>query len=266
LPYFSSLRGAVAINALFIQLFSFFLIFLFRILLWKTLDIASSTFLAALIQGLFAAIISRWYGLALWWLPIQLLFAPALVAMLWLEWPSWIFLLVFLLMQSVFWSTYRTQVPLYLSGPLVWHAVMQNLPARSLNMIDVGSGVGGLVLDLAKRRPDSMFSGIEMAPLPWLVSVLRGRSTGSRAHFLRGDYHVLDFAAYDVVFAYLSPAAMPSLWNKAMAEMQAGSFLISYEFPIPGQPADAVVQPIHDGPNLYIWRKNESPSTIISIE
>jgi predicted O-methyltransferase YrrM len=51
---------------------------------------------------------------------------------------------------------------------------------------------------------------------------------------MRGDYGRLDFADYDVVFAYLSPAAMPALWSKARAEMRPGTLLLSYEFPIPG--------------------------------
>ncbi|GAA4034643.1 class I SAM-dependent methyltransferase [Actimicrobium antarcticum] len=256
MPFISSVLSAPAIRALCLQFLSFFVVALSQILLWKLAGIAWPILVAAFMQGVLAAALSRWCRLAPWWLPMQLLFAPALVTMLWLHWPSWIFMLVFLLLLGVFWSTYRTQVPLYFSGPRVWHAVTQILPERPLRMIDVGSGIGGLVLDLARHRPDSRFSGIELAPLPWLVSVLRARWQRSTACFLRGDYHALDFAAYDVVFAYLSPAAMPALWTKAMAEMTAGSLLMSYEFAIPGKPADAVLQPVTDGPKLFVWRKN----------
>jgi predicted O-methyltransferase YrrM len=53
----------------------------------------------------------------------------------------------------------------------------------------------------------------------------------------------LDFAQFDVVFAYLSPAAMPELWKKAQREMRPGSLLISYEFPIEGVEPNLIVCP-----------------------
>jgi hypothetical protein len=55
------------------------------------------------------------------------------------------------------------------------------------------------------------------------------------------------------VFAYLSPAAMPALWQKARREMRPGSLLLSHEFPIPGKEADLVLRP-QGGAALYGWR------------
>jgi len=76
----------------------------------------------------------------------------------------------------------------------------------------------------------------------------------SRGHFVRGDYESLDLGNYDVVFAYLSPAAMPALWRKATAEMAAGALLISHEFSIPGIEPDRIVHPAEGEPPLYVWR------------
>jgi SAM-dependent methyltransferase len=136
----------------------------------------------------------------------------------------------------------------------VWDAVERQLPrGRPLRVIDIGSGLGGLVLELARRRPESGISGIELAPLPWLASVLRARFARSRARFLRGDYEQLDFAAYDAVFAYLSPAAMSALWRKAAAEMRPGAMLMSYEFGIVEKAPDLCIAPQGGGPSLYIW-------------
>jgi hypothetical protein len=261
LPYslFASLK-APAVRALVLQLLSFFIVVIGAIVLWKTTGWALSILLLAILQGLVAALLSHWRDLATWWLPIQLLFAPALVLVLGWQLPPWIFLLAFLLMLSLYWSTYRTQVPLYLSGPRVWQAVSELLPARPLRGIDIGSGLGGLVLDLAERRPDSEFSGIELAPLPWLLSLLRARLRGTSASFLRGDYQLLDFSRFDIVFAYLSPVAMSPLWIKFQAEMPVGALLVSYEFAIEGQAADEIHYPIKDGPCLYLWRKRSFES------
>ena len=157
-------------------------------------------------------------------------------------------------MLLLYWSTFRTQVPYYPSGRRVWEAVARQLPAdRPLRIIDIGSGLGGLVLDLARRRPDCELSGIELAPLPWLASSLRATLSGSRARFLRGDYETLNFGNYDVVFAYLSPAAMGGLWRKAAREMRPGSVLLSYEFAIAEREPDRRVVTTDSRKILYVW-------------
>jgi cyclopropane fatty-acyl-phospholipid synthase-like methyltransferase len=126
-------------------------------------------------------------------------------------------------------------------------------PERPARVIDIGSGLGGLVLALARRRPDCEVSGIELAPLPWLLSRLRARLAGSRAHFIRGDYNGLDFGRYDLVFAYLSPAAMGALWRKAEAEMKPGSVLVSYEFIIADREPDRRIVTTGSRKILYLW-------------
>lgn len=252
---FPTLLRAPAFRALLLQCLSFFLVVCSVIVLWNATGRTAPLLLLALLQGVVAALLSRWSGQARWWLPIQLLFAPALVLVFGWQLPSWIFLLAFLLMLGLYWSTYRTQVPLYLSGFRVWLAVSQLMPARPLRGIDIGSGLGGLVLDLARRHPDSQFLGIELAPLPWLISMLRARMCGSPAKFLYGDYQLLEFSDFDVVFAYLSPVAMAPLWIKFQREMHVGALLISYEFAIEGQVADETYYPVEGGPCLYLWRK-----------
>jgi len=70
---------------------------------------------------------------------------------------------------------------------------------------------------------------------------------------MRGDYRALDFAQYDVVFAYLSPAAMPALREKAQAEMRPGTLLLSYEFGFAGMPPDVTLPVAPNGTVLYGW-------------
>jgi energy-coupling factor transporter transmembrane protein EcfT len=209
---------------------------------------------AALLQGALAALLTYFRGLAPWWHAIQLLFPVALLGAISLHLPPPVLLSIFLFLLLLFWSTFRTQVPFYPSGRAVWQAVAALLPPdRPVRLIDIGSGLGGLALDVARRRPRSELSGIELAPLPWILSVLRARLTGSTAHFMRGDYERLDFADYDVVFAYLSPAAMGALWSKATSEMRPATMLVSYEFSIPAKAPDKTVVVTPFGPPLYVW-------------
>ena len=226
--------------------------------LLATLHISLNYFAVAVIHGLLAAAITWWAGLAVWWRAIEFLFPLAVLATLALHLPPWIFLLVFLVLLGWYWSTFRTQVPYYPSSPDVWDAVRQQLPPPSttgqpLRVIDIGSGLGGFVLYMARVRPDIEVVGIELAPLPWLVSWLRARIAGSRARFIRGDYEQLDFGQFNLVFAYLSPAVMAPLWRKAEAEMCHGDTLISYEFAIDARKPDLVIHATNASTALYKW-------------
>ncbi|MES2263095.1 MAG: class I SAM-dependent methyltransferase [Pseudomonadota bacterium] len=219
-----------------------------------TLRLPVTLLTVALVQGALAALLTVKFRLAPWWRFIQLLFPCAMLAASALRLPPLLYLTVFVLLLGLYWSTFRTQVPLYPSGPAAWRAVTELLPAdKPLNLIDIGSGMGGMALHLAKVRPAAAVTGIELAPLPWLWSRLRAACSGSRARFVRGDYEELDFGAYDMVFAYLSPAAMGSLWAKASAEMRPGSLLISYEFIIPACPPVKTIVTTEHGPALYVW-------------
>ncbi len=246
-----------AIRALLLQLLAFPLT-LATVWLLARAGLAQSWLSVAVVQGAWAAGLSWRAGLASWWRAIQFLFPPVLLlarqAADALALPPAAFLAIFLFMLLLYWSTFRTQVPYYPSGRGVWDEVARRLPAdRPLRIVDIGSGLGGLVLALARRRPDCEVSGIELAPLPWLASLLRARIAGSRARFLRGDYESLNFGNFDVVFAYLSPAAMPRLWSKAAAEMRPGAVLLSYEFAIAGREPDERVVTTDSRKILYIW-------------
>lgn len=251
------IRRAPAIRALLLQILAFPLM-LATVWLLARAGMPQSLFGVALVQGSWAALLSWRAGLASWWRAIQFLFPPALLLARQgadaLALPPAAFLAVFLFLLLLYWSTFRTQVPYYPSGRRVWETVAAQLPAgRPLRIVDIGSGLGGLVLDLARRRPECDVSGIELAPLPWLASSLRARLAGSKARFLRGDYENLNFGNFDVVFAYLSPAAMDALWRKAAAEMRPGSVLISYEFSIDGREPEQRLVTGDSKKILYIW-------------
>lgn len=258
-PGAGSLRGVAllrvpAVQAALIQSFCFLVVLGIAQGVSSLGGIQMTVAIAAILQGLMAALVARIRGLAPWWLFIQAIFPISLAAVLALQLPPAIFLIAFIASVGWYWNAFRTQVPYYPSRPPVWLSVGSLLPNdRPIQFIDVGSGLGGLVLHLSKMHHNGKFTGIEIAPLPWLVSVLRGLLTRSAARFIRGDYGRIDFARYDVVFAYLSPAAMPELWRKANAEMRAGTLLLSYEFDIPGVVPHLVSTPAGNGPPVYGW-------------
>lgn len=211
----------------------------------------------ALLCGIGAATFSYFAGLARWWLYIQLLFVPALVVLLAANIPSGFFLAAFLILLVVYWSTFRTQVPLYLSSDKVWHALEELLPAKaSFRFADLGSGLGGVLTHLAKIRPDGQYHGVESAPLPLLWSWLRIKSSGHRNCSVRwGSLWDEDLSRYDVVFAYLSPVPMEQLWRKARTEMLPGTLFVSSTFAVPGQTPHRIIEvdDMHRS-TLQVWR------------
>lgn len=242
-----------AIRALMIQCGSFCVALAFFLLAWKTgFEPPLAVFL--IFQGAIAALMSSRLRLAPWWLYIHFFFPVALGAAQSLHLPAGFFLGGFVVLAALFWSTFYTQVPFYPSRRAVWAAVAELLPeSRPIAVMDLGSGLGGLVCHLARVRPDARITGIESAPLPWLLSWLRRDGRRANCRFIRGDYKAVNFADYDVLFAYLSSAAMPALWEKARLEMRPGTLLLSYEFAIPGLAAPIRVMPETDGPILYGW-------------
>ncbi|HEX7650545.1 MAG TPA: class I SAM-dependent methyltransferase [Noviherbaspirillum sp.] len=253
-PRTRSLLETPAIRALLFQLLALIVVASVAISLSIFADLDVPLLAAAGLQGLLAALLSRRY-LASWWFGIQFLFPVGAVAFNAFHLPPAIYLCGFFVFVALYWSTFRTQVPFYPSNRMVWNEVANMLPAdRPLRFIDIGSGFGGLVMHLAALRPDSAFMGIELAPLPWLASRIRASVLGSTGAFLRGDYNALDFSQFDVVFAYLSPAAMPALWRKARSEMRPGALLLSYEFPIPETEPQVILHCGRRGEALYIWK------------
>lgn len=249
----SGLTRVPSVRAGLLQVLAFLsVVFLQNIL--AAFSLVVSFWLAAVLQGMIAAWLARQIRLASWWAPIEFLFPILSVLVLRLDLPPWVFLLGFVAMLVLYWSTYRTQVPYYPSRVSVRSVVAQYVVDKPRKrFVDIGSGMGGVVLHVAQSHLECESHGIELAPGPWFLSCLRAWLSGSHAKFYRRDYRDIDLGQYDVVFAYLSPAAMPSLWEQAKRQMHSGSLLLSYEFLIPNTTPDLEILPERGAESLYGW-------------
>ncbi|MDP1550315.1 MAG: hypothetical protein Q8L97_09170 [Nitrosomonas sp.] len=210
----------------------------------------------SLVQGLLSGLISYSMRMPAWWIPIHLAFIPLAITTLALNISSTWFLVLFLCLLLIYGKTYKTQVPLYLSSKRVNHALDALLPEQGkFSFVDLGSGCGGLVKNLANTHRNGIFHGIESAPLPFLISKLRSLFCVSTHKVFWGDFWEYDFSKYDVVYAYLSPVPMESLWHKAVKEMRPGSLLISNTFMIPGiTPYKSIQLDDFSKSTLYLWK------------
>jgi len=218
-------------------------------------DLGFSMFTLVFLQAGFALYFCYLVGMAKWWRWIHFCFPVAAWVMSSWQIPNTVYLIGFIVTLSLYWTTFRTQVPFFPSRPVVWQQVAAIIPQdKPIRMVDIGSGLGDMSMHIAKARLDSVIEGIEIAPLPWLISVVRAKFRRSSAAFSMGDYRELNFADYDVIFAYLSPAAMPALWDKVQAEMKPGCMLISYEFEIKGVAPTQTIASDTREEKLYVWK------------
>lgn len=209
----------------------------------------------ACLQGVLAACMALLLRSPRWWFGIHLVFMPLVAVAAVASLPAWVYGLGFVVLLGIYWTTFKTQVPLFLSNRITVHRLAAWLPDdKPLHVLDVGSGTGAFVTRLACLRPNWPVSGIESAPAPFLVSRWLARHRPN-VHVMRADFWKHDIAGYDVIYAFLSPVPMRELWRKARREMRPGAWLVSNSFPIPELEPQARVH-VDDarGTHLYCYR------------
>lgn len=151
---------------------------------------------------------------------------------LWLE--LGLLIIIIAVAGSAAWAAWRAAP--YVPTPA--HDVQRILDLAAVKpnetVVDLGAGDGRLVLAAAKRGATAI--GYEIAILPYLVAVIRCALSSHRlrAHINFQDFYQADLRSAQVVIAFLLPRAMAKLKPKFEAELQSGTRVVSYAFPIPG--------------------------------
>lgn len=122
------------------------------------------------------------------------------------------------------------------------------LPAGS-RVLDAGCGLGHGLRALHAAWPSARIEGIEWSWPMALWCLLRCRFAAVR----RGDLWRGDWSPYTVVYLFQRPESMARAWAKARAEMPAGSWLVSLEFPVPGVEPRRRLDAGHGRP-LWLYR------------
>ncbi len=96
---------------------------------------------------------------------------------------------------------------------------------------DLGSGDGRVVRAIARAHPQASCIGIELAPLPLLLtSVYSLFSPLPNAKFVAKDFRSFDLSNATHVFCYLLTDTMNQLLPKLKQELKPGTILISCDF------------------------------------
>jgi len=210
--------------------------------------------------GCLAATLGYAWGLSSWWLAINLLFVPGLFLAYSISTiKPWWFLALFATLLVVYWGVFHSRVPLYLTGAKALQALHRLLPVgKAFHFVDLGAGTGRVLSYLVSVRPDGVYTGMESAPLPFLVGRYMAAKGGDRWSLRWGNLWGTDLAPFDVIYAYLSPAPMPRLLLKLKAEMKPGAVFISNTFVLPGiLPSETVELSDLHGSTLYLYRHDD---------
>lgn len=215
--------------------------------------------LLAIATGFCAGLLSAVSRQRLWWTFIHAVFVPLAWYVSTLRIPPGWFLLAFLSMWLLYRGALNGRIPLYLSNRHCADALIAlSREHQSHAMLDLGAGFASVVRRLALARPDMHCSGIENAPLTWLIGWLNLRCRGimhSTCDWRYGSLWNCSLSEFDLVYCFLSPEPMPDLWRKACLEMPPGSLLVSNSFPVPDiQPCKIIEVDDRRGSTLYCYQ------------
>lgn len=209
------------------------------------------------LQGLISTVIGMVLGLSKWWSGVQFALPFAAFYSIGLQVPAWLWLVLFVLVFLVYKNSVRSGVPLYLSNPTTWSALVNFIPeTKGVKVLDLGGGLGGTALYMGAKRPEAGIISIESAPIPAAISKLRLKFSGRKNVEMRfGDFWEADLSDAQVCYAFLSPVPMEKLFKKVKAEMLPGSTFISNSFDVPGVQADEIIE-LSDKrkTKLHVWR------------
>ncbi|RMG45239.1 MAG: class I SAM-dependent methyltransferase [Candidatus Dadabacteria bacterium] len=210
----------------------------------------------SLIHGIVACIISRWLKMPPAWQAANLLLPPGIVLYVELKLPAGILLLAFIITVLIYLPVIWSGIPYYPTSRKTYAEIAKLLPAdKSFTMLDIGCGFSGLLFYLSKRFPEGKFTGVEIGPVPYLLSKLKTIVFRPKnVEILFKDFWKMDFSSYDVIYAFLAPGPMERLWQKVKSEMKPGSIFITNTFEVEAKADQVVVVEDYRVFKLYLFR------------
>jgi SAM-dependent methyltransferase len=120
------------------------------------------------------------------------------------------------------------------------------VPRRAL---DAGCGLGHGLAAMRRLWPQCELHGVEWSLPLAAAATLRCR----HAQVRRGDMWAASWAGFDLVYVFQRPESMSRIFDKARRELAPGAWLVSLEFPVPGQPPVACLRGVRRRP-LWLYR------------
>ncbi|MFA6042466.1 MAG: hypothetical protein WCV85_04565 [Patescibacteria group bacterium] len=122
---------------------------------------------------------------------------------------------------------------------------------------ELGAGDGRVLLPFTKTQAKSIV-GFEISLVPYLIGLFRIRKFRPRVALRFRDFFKVSFNEAQVVYCFLTPKAMAALAPKFRQELQPGTRVLSYAFPIPGWEPEQVSKPTPEQMAIYKYIVGES--------
>jgi trans-aconitate methyltransferase len=127
----------------------------------------------------------------------------------------------------------KTEVPfLPIPRKLLPHITTALKLSSTSVLYDLGCGNSIVLRYLLKHSPVTKATGVEIAPLPYLLAKIWNRvSPLTHLEIRRGDFMETNLHDATHIFLYLFPSAMENLIPKLTQELTPGTRVISCDFP-----------------------------------
>ena len=163
-----------------------------------------------------------------------------------------------LIAASILFYTLKTGTPPMPTAPKVKSVLLSMTPEDVAGTVfEIGSGWGTLAFSLARRYPDNRVAGLEVSPVPWLVSRLWLRlhpHANLELHWT--DAMKTNLSGAGLVVCYLNPGGMEKLAAKLAAELRPGAYVLSNTFALSGwQPLRTSETSDLYASKVYLYRK-----------
>jgi hypothetical protein len=121
-------------------------------------------------------------------------------------------------------------------------------------MADLGSGWGGMVLNLAKQMPEWQIDGVEQSPTPWVIANCRstGKTYGNYRFFI-SPIQKFFLKNYDVIYVNLPRETLIQILPRLVRALQDDTLILSYPHPLPRLPTRDHIA-IDDRHRVYMYR------------
>ncbi len=122
-------------------------------------------------------------------------------------------------------------------------------------ILELGSGWGGLLISLAKKYPQREIVGFELSIMPWFTTVMLTKLLGLKnIKVYRQNFLKADFSNASVIFCYLFPGGMKALEDKFNRQDAWPVHLISNNFSLPScQPIKVIeIDDLYKSP-VYLY-------------
>ena len=140
---------------------------------------------------------------------------------------SFITLLGIIAVAVIFWQERSLGVSVMPTMPQMSRLLLTECPAQVKgNILELGSGWGGLASKLAQKYPQNKVIGYEMSLVPYWMSSLRSKFF-KNLEIVRKNFYDLSFEDAGLVMCYLSNPHMAKLEEKFLRELPAGAQVIS---------------------------------------